>query len=322
MALPTPYTPDQQNAMKSVATLGGTTQPQQPTITTALPTKSAYGNDMSLANRMNAGADQMKAARMGTGSTQSATAPAVSSGLSRPEAPSYDPFSRPGDGNGDSQKRQQEYEGLLRSAASQTGWGASKRAAAMTVAAQGLLAPGLSQMQQQGQDYQSQLSAYDQAMKGGYAGSAPPGGDHAALINGLAQIFGPQEAAANPTAPADPNAPALPSSYARASDYSGATQSTPAIPTPTTTVTDPTTPDVGSVPPVASALPRWARPADSSALEMIKQQQIDHVEKQAQEAKEWERIRQESLNNFRNIGAKNSSIRRLDLSDLVGGGLL
>jgi hypothetical protein len=297
MALPT----DQQ----TVSSLGGTTQAQQPTITTALPTKNAYGNDMTLANRMNAGADQMRASREGSGG-----------GLSRPSAPSYDPFSRPGDGNGDSQKRQQEYEGLLRSAASQTGRGASKRAAAMTTAAQGLLAPGLSQMQQQGQDYQSQLSAYDQAMQGGYGGSAPPtGGDPSALINGLAQIFGPQEAAANPTAPADPNAPALPSSYARAADYSGATQSTPAIPAPATTVTDPTTPDD------ASALPNRAQSAGLSALEMIKQQQIDHAEKQAQEAKEWERIRQESSDNFRNIGAKNSSIRRLDLSDLVGGGL-
>lgn len=166
MALPT----DQQ----SISSLGGTTQPQQPTITTALPTKNAYGNDMTLANRMNAGADQMRASREGSG------------GLSRPEAPKYDPFSRPGDGNGDSQKRQQEYEGLLRSAASQTGWGASKRAAAMMAAAQGLLTPGLNQMQQQGQDYQSQLKAYDAAMQGGYGGSAPPAGDQAGLINGLA----------------------------------------------------------------------------------------------------------------------------------------
>jgi hypothetical protein len=94
----------------------------------------------------------------------------------------------------------------------------------MVQAAQGLMAPGLNQMQQQGQDYQSQLKAYDAAMQGGYGGSAPHGGDQAGMMNGLSQIAGPQEAAAAPTAPA------LPSSYTRAADYSGATQTTPAIP--------------------------------------------------------------------------------------------
>jgi hypothetical protein len=240
MALPTPYTHNQQDALKTVSTLGGITQPQRPNSSTSL---NAAGNDMTLANRMNAGADQMRASRTTTDASSTG-----SSGLSRPSAPSYDPFSRPGDGNGDSQKRQQEYEGLLRQASDPRN-GSARDRAVMVQAAQGLLSPGLNLVQQQGQDYQSQLKAYDQAMQGGYGGSAPPAGDQAGLINGLAQIFGQQETPVNPTAPADPNAPALPSSYTRAADYSGATQSTPAIRVPTTTATAPATPAV------ASALP-------------------------------------------------------------------
>lgn len=295
MALPT----DQQ----TVSSLGGTTQPQHPNSSTSL---NAAGNDMTLANRMNAGADQMRASREGSG------------GLSRPEAPQYDPFSRPGDGNGDSQKRQQEYEGLLRSAASQTGWGASKRAAAMTAAAQGLLAPGLEQMQAQGNAYQNQMRGYDAAMIGGYGGSVPSAGVVNPLLEpGLAQTFGNlsnpvQPGATAPSIP-DPSAPATP-----AATGTPAPPTTPALP-----VAAPTS---GTLE-VASALPHRARSdgssasASASALEMMEQQQIAHKEKQAQEAKEWELIAQESSNNFRNIGAKNSSIRRLDLSDLVGGGL-
>jgi hypothetical protein len=274
--------PNQQDTMKTVSSLSGTTQAQQPTITTALPTKNSYGNDMTLANRMNAGADQMRASRESAGG-----------GLSRPEAPSYDPFSRPGDGNGDSQKRQQEYEGLLRQAADPRN-GSARERAVMVQAAQGMLSPGLNLVQQQGQDYQSQLSAYDQAMKGGYGGSAPPGGDPSALINGLAKIFGPQEASANPTAPA--------------------------IPAPTTMET--TTPAIASALPDIEQSDGSSAGSSASALEMIEQQQRAHKAKQEQEAIEWEQIAQESSNNFRNIGAKNSSIRRIDVSDLVSGVLL
>lgn len=301
MPLPT----DQQ----TVSTLGGTTQAQQPTITTALPTRNSYGNDMTLANRMNAGAEQMRASREGSGG-----------GLSQPEAPKYDPFSRPGDGNGDSQKRQQEYEGLLRQAADPRN-GSARDRAVMVQAAQGLLSPGLNLVQQQGQDYQSQLKAYDAAMQGGYGGSAPPAGDQAGLINGLAQIFGPQETPATPTAPADPNAPALPSSYTRASDYSGATQSTPAIPAPTTTVTDPTTPAVASALPTTNPYLNdmtQANNAGDSALARIQEQQIEHKKKQMEEEEAWNQINQE----FFNRRSANSSIRRLDLSDLVGGVLM
>lgn len=64
----------------------------------------------------------------------------------------FDPFSRPGDAWGDSEKRQNEYQGLLRDAASAR----PKRAAAMMASAQGLLAPGLAQMERQGQFAQGQ----------------------------------------------------------------------------------------------------------------------------------------------------------------------
>lgn len=183
--LPSTVSDDQrQKMMQTVSSLGGTTQPQQ--------------------------ANQVRSV-----ATAPSTAPTANGGLSRPEAPQYDPFSRPGDSWGDSGKRQQEYEGLLRSAASQTGRGASKRAAAMTAAAQGLLAPGLAQMQAQGDAYQQQMKGYDTAMLGGYGGSAPSAGVVNPLLEpGLAQTFGNLSNPAQPgaTAPSipDPNASVTP----------------------------------------------------------------------------------------------------------------
>ena len=53
-----------------------------------------------------------------------------------------DVFARPGDSFGDSQMREQQYQGLLDQAAQQRGIGAKRRAAAMIDAATGLLAPG------------------------------------------------------------------------------------------------------------------------------------------------------------------------------------
>lgn len=61
--------------------------------------------------------------------------------VASPDAP--DLWARPGDSWGDSGKRQQEYQGLLREAGNESGWGASKRAAAKIATAQGLAAPGL-----------------------------------------------------------------------------------------------------------------------------------------------------------------------------------
>lgn len=199
--LPSTVSDDQrQKMMQTVSTLGGTTQPQQ--------------------------ANQVRSV-----ATAPLSAPTANGALNRPDAPSYDPFSRPGDGYGDSQMRAAQYEGMLRDAASQKGFGASKRSAAMLGAAQGMLAPGLNQVQAQSQDYQSQLKAYDAAMQGGYGGSAPPvGGDTAGLINSLSQIFGQQTTPSDPTAPADTNAPTA-----------------PAIPA--------ATPDAPATPAVASALP-------------------------------------------------------------------
>lgn len=198
--LPSTVSDDQrQKMMQTVSTLGGTTKPQQ--------------------------ANQVRSV-----ATAPSTAPTANGGLSRPEAPTFDPFSRPGDSWGDSGKRQQEYEGLLRSAASQTGRGASKRAAAMTAAAQGLLAPGLEQMQAQGNAYQNQMRGYDAAMIGGYGGSVPSAGVVNPLLEpGLAQTFGNlsnpvQPGATAPSIP-DPSAPATP-----AATGTPAPPTTPALP--------------------------------------------------------------------------------------------
>lgn len=60
----------------------------------------------------------------------------------RQEAPKFDPF------GGDSNLKDQ-YNSLLSEAASETGFGASKRAARKIAAAQGLLTPGMAQMQSQ-----------------------------------------------------------------------------------------------------------------------------------------------------------------------------
>lgn len=95
--------------------------------------------------------------------------------VQEPKAP--DMFARPGDGNGDSQKRQQEYEGLLREAANEKGWGASKRAAAKTAAAQSLIEPGMAAAKLQGdqqasantrdaQNAQTRATLYGQMLEG------------------------------------------------------------------------------------------------------------------------------------------------------------
>jgi hypothetical protein len=224
--LPSTVSEDQrQKMMKTVSTLGGTTQPQQ--------------------------ANQVRSV-----ATTPSPAPTSNGALNRPDAPSYDPFSRPGDGNGDSQKRQQEYEGLLRSAASQTGFGSRKRAAAMINSAQGLLAPGLAQMQAQGDTYQQQMKGYDTAMLGGYGGSVPISGVVNPLLEpGLAQTFGNlsnpvQSGATAPSIP-DPNAPVIP-----AATGTPAPPTTPALP-----VAAPTS----GTPDVASALPEQDAYGNSNA---------------------------------------------------------
>ena len=71
-----------------------------------------------------------------------------------------DPFARPGDGWGDSEKRYQEYQGLLREASSGKGLTKNQRAAKIN-AAQALAAPGLeiAKLGQAGQNSKDSLAA-------------------------------------------------------------------------------------------------------------------------------------------------------------------
>ncbi len=69
-----------------------------------------------------------------------------------------DPFTRPTDSAGDGSARQQEYESLMRRAATDPGLTAKQRAM-MVESAQGLIAPGLAQMKQQGELYGQQMDA-------------------------------------------------------------------------------------------------------------------------------------------------------------------
>lgn len=169
--IPTNSTPEQQDkALRTVSNLGGFTSPgTQSTASPALPKTNQYGNDMTLTNRMNAGADQLKQMRTG-GST-----PAAPGGtqFQAPEAPKIDLFSRPGDSYGDSQMREQEYQSLLKQAATTKGITRNQRDA-MVSAAQGLLAPGLQQAALQNQAYQQQAGTYNQAIQSGYLPGAPP----------------------------------------------------------------------------------------------------------------------------------------------------
>lgn len=72
--------------------------------------------------------------------------------------PDMDPFARPTDSAGDGPARQQEYESLMRRAATDPGLTAKQRAM-MVESAQGLIAPGLAQMKQQGELYGQQMDA-------------------------------------------------------------------------------------------------------------------------------------------------------------------
>lgn len=212
--LPSSVSDDQrQKMMQSVSSLGGTTQPQQ-------------------GNRVQSVA-----------TAPQSSLPQSNGVLNRPDAPTFDPFSRPGDSWGDSGKRQQEYEGLLRAAGNESGFGGSKRASAKIAAAQGLMAPGLAQMQAQMDAYQQQMRGYDTAMLGGYGGSAPnAGGIHPMVMQGLAQMFG------NLSNPAQPGTTATATT----------TPATPAATAPTTApallgVTPAATTDTASVLPETDA---------------------------------------------------------------------
>jgi hypothetical protein len=76
-----------------------------------------------------------------------------------PSAPTMDVFARPGDGWGDSEMRAEQYRGMMNQAGTGRGMTRNQRAA-MAAGAQGLIAPGLAQIQQQGNMYGQQLDAY------------------------------------------------------------------------------------------------------------------------------------------------------------------
>ena len=220
--LPSSVSDDQrQKMLQSVSSLGGTTQPQQ-------------------GNRVQSVA-----------TAPQSSLPQSNGVLNRPDAPTFDPFSRPGDSWGDSGKRQQEYEGLLRAAGNESGFGGSKRASAKIAAAQGLMAPGLAQMQAQMDSYQNQMKGYDTAMLGGYGGSTPnTGGIHPMVMQGLAQMFGKLSNPAQPgTAPATAT-------------------TTPATPAATTATTAPALPGVtpAATTDTASVLPETDNFGNSNAL--------------------------------------------------------
>jgi hypothetical protein len=169
----------------------GATPTNQPTTSPSLPTSpvadvrreqqtlgsgtngqtNSYGNDMTLANQMNA-----QAAKMRQVNAPTSALPTPGSSGSVPSAPSYNPFSRPTDGAGDAAGRASQYDNLIREAADSRGLTKGQRAAKIQ-AAQAMLTPGLAQMQQQGRDYAQQMQQqgrdYAQQMNALNAGSLP-----------------------------------------------------------------------------------------------------------------------------------------------------
>jgi hypothetical protein len=173
---------------------------------------NSYGNDMGLANQMNTQAEKMKALN----ATPSLPSPGGAN--SAPSAPTYNPFAMPGDRYGDDKIRQANYESMLKQAGSERGLGGSKRAAAKIQAAQGMLAPGLAQMEAQGKDYAQQMSAYNAGSLPSSIGGAT-GGLNEDVMKGLFSMFGTNQ---KPGATPAPGATASPAT-------------TPAVPSATTT---------------------------------------------------------------------------------------
>lgn len=89
-------------------------------------------------------------------SLREARNPGITTGAVAASAPmpSFSPFDRPGDGRGDREMRQNRYDSMLEEA--MTGRGLSRgRRQALLNGAQGLLAPGLASMQQQGESFRT-----------------------------------------------------------------------------------------------------------------------------------------------------------------------
>lgn len=177
MAIPS-YTDQQSDLMRKIN--GGYVSQASPDATAGVT--MGAGNDMTLTKRMNAGAASMAA------SNQPNTLGSV-----QPEKPSYDVFSRPGDSFGDSQMREQDYQSLLSQAANVSGFGGKGKRQALLAAAQGMIQPGLAQIEAQNKDYQALLSQYGQQQsdmtKLGMLGGMDPQQMQNFML-GLSQIYG------------------------------------------------------------------------------------------------------------------------------------
>ena len=143
---------------------------QQGTASITGPDKRVGGGTVSVMDQGNGGTVEGNVAALNRQtaaltSLREAQNPGITTGTGafapRQEAPQLNIWDRPGDGIGDSQARASQYENLLREAASDTGFGSKKRAAAKVAAANALVAPGLevAKLGQEGQRSRDSLAA-------------------------------------------------------------------------------------------------------------------------------------------------------------------
>lgn len=140
------------------------------TMTIVGPDKRVGGGTVSVMDQGNGGTIEGNVAALNRQtaaltSLREAQNPGITTGTGafaprQESAAPVDPFARPGDGWGDSEKRYQEYQGLLREASSGKGLTKNQRAAKIN-AAQALAAPGLeiAKLGQAGQNSKDSLAA-------------------------------------------------------------------------------------------------------------------------------------------------------------------
>ncbi len=140
------------------------------TMTIVGPDKRVGGGTVSVMDQGNGGTVEGNVAALNRQtaaltSLREAQNPGITTGTGafaprQESAAPVDPFARPGDGWGDSEKRYQEYQGLLREASSGKGLTKNQRAAKIN-AAQALAAPGLeiAKLGQAGQNSKDSLAA-------------------------------------------------------------------------------------------------------------------------------------------------------------------
>lgn len=224
------YTADQLNELRKNAT--NVVSGASPLATAGVTMGSE--NDMTLTNRMNAGAASMAAANQ-----------PKTLGIAQPKKPSYDVFSRPGDSFGDSQMREQDYQSLLSQAANVSGFGAKGKRQALIAAAQGMIQPGLAQIEAQSKDYQAELSNYGQQQsdmtKLGMLGGMDPQ-QMQNFMFGLSQIYGGNQS--------------------QPSVYGNQSQPQATTPAPTTTQPVGTNPQASSLPGTGSFTDQYNRATD------------------------------------------------------------